>query len=146
MIRKTYPNRKAGNSGTVIVESAISLMMFVTMLFGVVEAGRFMSFQQTLTDAAREGARLAVAPLTGTSTMASDDQIKAQANTFLSSNGISGSTITIDRSVTVTYNGIKNQFTRVTVQAPYQAITLPLFSNLNVTLEGRSLMRNETSP
>jgi Flp pilus assembly protein TadG len=133
-------------SGTVLVESAISLLMFLVMLFGIVEAGRFMSFQQTLTDAAREGARLAVAPLTQTSTMASDAQIQTQANTFLNSNHVTGATITVTRPVAVTANGINMEYTKVTVQAPYRPVTLSMFSSLSVTLEGRSLMRNETSP
>jgi Flp pilus assembly protein TadG len=136
----------SSNSGTVLVESAITLLMFFVVLFGIVEAGRFMSFQQTLTDAAREGTRVAVAPLTGTTTMASDSQIKAQAQIFLDSNHVTGATVTIDRPVVITLNGIDAQFTRVTVQAPYQIITLSMFSNLAVTLQGKSLMRNETSP
>ena len=132
--------------GTVLVESAITLLMFFVMLFGIMEAGRFMSFQQTLTDAAREGTRVAIAPLTGTSTMASDSQIKTQAQIFLDSNHVTGATVTIDRPVVINTNGINTQFTRVTVKAPYQLITLSLFSNLAVTLQGKSLMRNETSP
>jgi Flp pilus assembly protein TadG len=136
----------SGESGTAVVESAVSLLMFLVMLFGIVEACRFMSFQQTLTDAAREGARLAVAPLTQTSTMASDAQIQTQAGVFLNSNHITGATITITRPVTVTANGINMQYTQVTVQAPYQPVTLSMFSSLSVTLEGKSLMRNETSP
>jgi Flp pilus assembly protein TadG len=133
-------------SGAVLVESAVSLLMFLVMLFGIVEACRFMSFQQTLTDAAREGARLAVAPLTQTSTMASDAQVQAQAGIFLTSNHVTGATITVTRPVVITANGINMQYTEVTVQAPYQPVTLPMFSSLQVTLEGKSLMRNETSP
>jgi Flp pilus assembly protein TadG len=146
MVKKKLRKLRSDESGTVLVESAVSLLMFLVMLFGIVEAGRFMSFQQTLTDAAREGARLAVAPLTQTSTMATDAQIQAQAGIFLNSNHVTGATVTVTRPVAITANGINMQYTEVTVQAPYQPVTLSMFSALSVTLEGRSLMRNETSP
>jgi Flp pilus assembly protein TadG len=134
------------NSGTVLVESAITLLMFFVILFGIMESGRFMSFQQTLTDAAREGTRLAIAPLSATSTLPSTDQIQSRVQTFLDSNHITGATITVDNPIVINTGGINTQFTRVTVQAPYRLITISMFSDLAVTLQGRSLMRNETSP
>jgi Flp pilus assembly protein TadG len=134
------------NSGTVLVESAITLLLLFTVLFGIMETGRFVSFQQTLTDAAREGTRIAVAPVTRTSTMASDGEIETQVNLFLDSNHISGADINIERPIVIDTNGVPTEFTRVTVQAPYEILTLSMFSDLSVTLSGRSLMRNETSP
>jgi len=139
-------HEKSGNSGTVLVESAISLMMLVAVLFGIVEAGRFLSIQATLTDAAREGARIAVEPAIGTATLPTDAQIQSQVQVFLDSNDVTGATVTIQRPISITINGISTQFTQVTVQAPYKPITLPMFAALQVTLEGRSVMRNETSP
>jgi Flp pilus assembly protein TadG len=142
----TNQHRHDSNSGAALVEAAVTLMMFFAILIGLMEAGRFISFQQTLTDASREGARLAITPLSGTSTLPSNSQIKAQVQTFLDSNHVTGATITIDNPVVINTGGINTQFTRVTVQAPYSLITLSMFSSLAVTLEGRSLMRNETSP
>ena len=68
----TNQRRHYSNSGAALVEAAITLMMFFAILFGLMEAGHFMSFQQTLTDASREGARLAITPLSGTSTLPSN--------------------------------------------------------------------------
>jgi Flp pilus assembly protein TadG len=132
--------------GTALVESAISLLMFFTILFGILEAGRFMFFQQTLTDAAREGARLAVAPITQTDTMATCDQIKTYVTQVTNIAHISNPTIDCT-PVVVNTGGVATHFTQVTVSAPYNVVTLAMFSSsLNVTLKGQALMRNETSP
>lgn len=132
-------------AGAVIVESAFILLGFLVLLLGIMEAGRIMNVHQVMTDAAREGARLAVTPLTGTSTLASDAAIQAEVQRFLNAASISGATISITRPTQV-LGGTQTTFTRVVVTAPYRIITLSMFSSLRMTLEGESSMRNETSP
>jgi len=141
----TGANRKA-ETGAVVVEAALTLLLFFTLLFAIMEGGRFLNVQQTLTNAAREGARLAVAPLSQTSTLASDGQIEAEIRVFLDAARISGATVTVERPVTVQANGVTMQYTRVRVSVPYQVISLAAFSALSVNLAGEALMRNETSP
>ena len=41
---------------------------------------------------------------------------------------------------------VPTEFTRVTVTIPYEVVTVSLFSDLEMTLSGQALMRNETSP
>ena len=138
--------REGAEKGAVVVESAMTLLLFFTVLMAIMEGGRFLNVQQTLTNAAREGARAAVAPLTQTSTLASDAEIEAQVNTFLSAARISGATVAVQRPILVQANGLPMEYTRVTVTVPYQVISLAAFSALSVNLTGEALMRNETSP
>ncbi len=145
---RTEPNLKLrrGESGTAVVESAMTLLLTFVVLLGIIEAGRFLNVQQTLTDAAREGARLAIAPVRQTSTLASDDQIRAEVGRFLDAARISGADINIERPVVIDTGDVPTEFTRVRVSIPYDVMSLSMFSALQVTLKGEALMRNETSP
>lgn len=134
--------RTKSQKGTAIVESAITLLFLLMLLFGIMEAGRLYQVQQTLTDAAREGARLAVAPLTKTNTLGTVAEITTRVNLFLDSASISGATVTVSPDPP----SAAAQFTEVTVRAPYQIITLSIFSPLQITLQGKARMRNETAP
>jgi Flp pilus assembly protein TadG len=128
--------------GTAIVESALSLFVFFTLLFGVMEAGRFMNVQGALTNAAREGARLAVTPLRGTSTLPDPATIEARVKAFMSAAAIPADRVTVVvRSQTS--NGTTS--TVVTASTPYRVLTVPLFPSLEATISGNAVMRNETS-
>jgi Flp pilus assembly protein TadG len=140
------PRSQAPERGTTTVEAAIILLAFLMSIFAVFEAGRFINTYQVLTNAAREGARLAVTPLYGTNTLPPTSEIQDRVNQFLSSGNISGATTTVNPAVSVVTGSVTTTYTQVTVQLPYQVITVPSFFNaLNVTLTGEALMRNETS-
>ncbi len=132
--------------GAAVVEGAIVLMGFLVLLLAIFEAGRFFNVQQVLTDASREGARLAVMPLSGTSTLPTTGQIQSEVQRFLQAANIQGATIAVNRPVSIDTGGVLTEFTRVTVSVPYQVLTLSMFSNLAIPLVGEALMRNETSP
>jgi len=136
----------SAETGAVVVEAAITLIFFFTLLLGIMEGGRFLNVQQTVTNAAREGARMAVAPITQTSTLASDAEIETEVRRFLDAARISGATITVERPLVIPSNGLPMQYTRVRVSVPYRVISLAMFSMLSVNLAGEALMRNETSP
>jgi Flp pilus assembly protein TadG len=138
-------NRK-GEAGTAVVEAALTLLLFFTLLLGIMEGARFLNVQQTLTNAAREGARVAVAPISQTATLASDGEIETAVQTFLGAARISGATVAVERPVVVQANGVAMQYTRVRVAVPYRVISLASFNALSVNLAGEALMRNETSP
>jgi Flp pilus assembly protein TadG len=131
------PGRK--ENGTVIVETAFTVLLLFTFLFAIMEAGRLFNVQQTLTDAAREGARFGVTPLTQTNTLPTTGEIQSLVQVFLDGSVISGATITVNNPAPPA------GFTRVRVTAPYQLITLSMFLNSPLTLKGEALMRNETS-
>ncbi len=145
---ESRPSR-GGCRGTSVVEAAVVMLLFLSILFGVLESGRFMSIQQTLTNAAREGARLAVAPMSQSFSLATDTEIQNRVSYFLQSNGIplTGSnhaSIHIDRNVAL--GSAEDVYTRVTVTYPYKVLSLQMFSDLEIALSGTSRMRNETSP
>ena len=163
-----HPSQRATERGVTIVESAIILLLFFMLLFGVIEAGRFLSYRQVLTNAAREGARFAVTPLTQTDTMPTKAQIQATVDNFLAAARITGATTTVkcpspcdiagqctatncdlplDAALSVTTStDVDTKYTKVTVAKPYSVISVPGFFNmLTITLQGESLMRRETS-
>lgn len=127
--------------GVVLAESAWSILAFVVFVFGVLEAGRLMSVQNTLANAAREGARFAVLPAKGTSTLPDAAQVEERVALFLQANAIPSASATVG---VATETVGTTTFTRVTVSAPY-APMLSFFGVLEGTLSGTSRMRNETS-
>jgi Flp pilus assembly protein TadG len=143
---RKHPHRRAPERGVTIVEAAVILLLFFMVLFGVMEAGMFLKTRQALTNAAREGARLAVAPYSGTDTLPTTAEITTRVDQFLSSAGVTGATVTVTRPVLVTTGLVQTAYTQVTVSKPYQVISVPgFFSMLQITLRGQALMRNETS-
>jgi Flp pilus assembly protein TadG len=132
--------------------------MFFTLLFGVVEAGRFLNTRQVLTNAAREGARFAIAPMIGTNTLPDQGEIAAKVNGFLAAANIDGATTTVrcpptaietcthDPAMAVAAGPVTTEYTEVTVSKQYSVVTVPgLFGMLEVTLRGKAMMRRETS-
>ncbi len=131
--------------GTAVVEAAITMLGFLVLLLGTFEAGRLLNIQQVLTGASREGARLAVSPLSGTSTLPTVGEIESEVQRFLQAANIGTATTVVERPVSVVTGSVPTTFTRVRVSLPYTVLTLSMFSNLEFTLVGESLMRNETS-
>jgi Flp pilus assembly protein TadG len=147
MTIRIRPASKTSEKGTAIVEAAVILLILFMLIFGVFEAGRFMNTQQVLTNAAREGARFAIAPTTQTNTVPTDTEIETRIQQYLDSAGIPcASCVTVTRPVLVATGSVQTSYTEVVVTNPYQVLTIPGFFNvLQVTLSGDALMRNETS-
>jgi hypothetical protein len=136
------PHRRS-QRGVAIVESAITLLMFFVLLLGIMEAGRFFQVQQVLTDAAREGARLAVAPFSQSSSFPNDTAVAAEVRRFTNSANISvpDSGIQINRNFPC--ENVAMGCTEVIVTTEYRILTIAMFSALAVNLRGRAVMRNE---
>lgn len=152
------PVRRATEAGVTIVESAIILTMFFMLLFGVIEAGRFLNQRQVLTNAAREGARFAVLPLSGTNTLPTEAEIKTKVDSYLAASHITGATTTVkcplgavgctstDAAMSVASGPVTTQYTEVSVTKAFSVVTVPgWFNAININLTGKSLMRRETS-
>jgi Flp pilus assembly protein TadG len=135
-IRTTRSHRERGAAA---IEAALILPMFFACLFGVLEAGRFMNTEQVLTNAAREGARFSVTPLTGTNALPTTNEVTTYVQQYLDAAGVAG-TVTVFNS-----DPPANYYTRVRVDGLYQLITWQSFNMLSVTLRGEAKMRNETS-
>jgi len=120
--------RGLGDSGQAMVESALVFGLFLTMLIGMLEIGRAVWVYETLTQAARAGARFAMMhgarnPHGGESTPVSAVEAMVES----ASPGLDPD----DLTVTVTWTPDAEPGSTVEVQASYPMtlIAAPLFSN-----------------
>jgi Flp pilus assembly protein TadG len=72
-----------------VVEFALVAPVLFLMVFGMIEFGRMVMVQQVLTNASREGARIAV--LDGTTT----SDVTTAVQTYLTGSSIQGATVTV---------------------------------------------------
>lgn len=159
MIVRQQTHHRPAERGVTVVEGAVILIAFFMLILGVIELGRFLSMRQVLTNAAREGARFAVAPLSQTNTLPAESEVVAKVNVFLDAAAVNGATITTtcpltapevcttkSATMSVSTGLVTTEYTKVTVSKPYSVITAPGFFNaLTVTLKGEAMMRRETS-
>ena len=138
--------------GATILETALVLPILFAVIFGILEFGRAYNIFQTVTNAAREGARYSVAPFAAGETNAGNlpdatTQVVPLVQHFLLGDGI---VVPDDHIVVVqncsgtaacpAVNGIAVIYTQVTVTAPYNFAYFP-FGTLNIS--ARAVMRNE---
>jgi Flp pilus assembly protein TadG len=132
--------------GATIVEAALTVVLLFMFLDAVLEFGRAYNIYHIMTNAAREGARYAIAPAPGTTILPTTAQVQAQVNSFLSSGGVSGATVNVNPT-TQTVNGAPLVYTTVQVTTPYTFFVPQLLgiSNATVNLATSAEMRNETN-
>jgi Flp pilus assembly protein TadG len=132
--RRTIRTRRR-DRGATAVEMAIVLPVLLMIVFGVIDFGRMYNAQVTLTEAAREGARVRAL---GAATRTADTQAKVNVvvdgMTVSTASTGCGSGEPTDATVTVTYN-----FTFVT---PFAAIAGMFGSKPGggMTLTGKGVM------
>ena len=130
--------------GTAAVEFAIVAPLFFLLIFGMIEFGRAIMVQQVLTNASREGARVAV--LDGSTSAGA----KQKVSDYLSAAGITGATATVCDSTgaevepsTIGYG----QSVTVNVQVPFSSVSwlpAPWFLTGSTQLKATTVMRRET--
>jgi Flp pilus assembly protein TadG len=137
LCRPCRSNRK----GVAAVEFAIIAPLFFLLVFGMIEFGRAIMVQQVVTNASREGARLAVLDgSTGT-------QVKTAVVNYLQGASIA---ITADRvTVTPTEPGTAGYGAPVTVAVsiPFSQVSwlpTPWFLGSGTQLSASTVMRRET--
>src|SRR5205809_603029 len=106
----TRPNRR----GAAAVEFAIVAPVLFLLFLGMIEFGRMVMVQQIITNAAREGARIAIIPGATTS------QVVTAVNTYLTSTSIKGATATVSPDPTSATYGSS---ITVNVSLPYTAVS-----------------------
>ena len=140
------PTALSSQSGAELVEFALVLPVFLLITAGIVDFGFVFQQYNVITNAAREGARLAVVPNT------SDLAIERRVSAYVKAGGLTGAPTTAITSVEIPthpggprYNGVK-----VVVTYPCRFLMLgPITSMLGPTLAPPTLraeaaMRNES--
>lgn len=125
--------------GAEVVEAALVLPLLLTLLIGIFWAARAYNIYETLTRAAREGARVAVVPTCATcgNSFPAATSVQTAINNVLTSAGMntSGGGITINiqqhQQLNLDPNNPTAAWTIVSITYPYQ-FTLP-FTNLNAS-------------
>ena len=86
-----------GEKGAELVEMAFVLLLFVVLMMGVFEFGRAYNIYQNITNAAREGARFAVAPQRGgTTNYPNNSEVSSVINSFMQSSYLDPAAATIN--------------------------------------------------
>jgi Flp pilus assembly protein TadG len=128
-------------SGASAVEFALLLPVLMLILFGIIEFGVALYRQAILTNASREGARLAIVQSVPPITTAAVD---ARIDTYLTSAGITPGNVTHIISPIV---GVTGTPVTVTLTLPYTFVSLPgLTSSLvpsTITLTATTVMSHE---
>lgn len=135
MFRSVVPPRRRGAA---VVEFAVVAPLFFLIVMGIIEFGRLAMVQQVITNAAREGARIAV--LDG-STAA---QVKNRVENYLDGGSVPGASIQVtpDPPSSAGYG----EPVAVAVEVPFTSVSwLPTpFLLGEKTMRAESVMRRET--
>lgn len=143
-----------GRAGQALVEFALVVPIFLLLVIGVIEFGRAWNLQQTITDAAREGARRAVVfdPTLTVAEVQTAVKAKIQAAGFDSTQAqIVWQDCTAACTALASFNDLdRGDVLNVQVRMPYRFIFLkPLMnlantsSNGSLTLQTATQMRKE---
>jgi Flp pilus assembly protein TadG len=146
MARRSLWHRFVSDSGSQLVELALVLPILLLLIAGIAEFGMLFQSYETTTNAAREGARLAVLP--GNE---ADDYavVRARVNDYMTTSALPGTftTAVVSQGLPVvggaTANGV-----RVTVTYTYNALFIgPIAGLINqtftntITYQTTALMR-----
>jgi hypothetical protein len=161
--------RERGEGGATIVEGAVVSLLLFTLLFAILGFGRAFNIYQVVTDAAREGARYAVAPDPNAAyALPAADAVAARVCGYLQAAHIrfasgtcglasgpggptcaSGGTLPpgvgpgvyVLQGCSQLVQNIQTYYTEVDVKVPYRLFGLPFTVNLTT----RAVMRNEAT-
>ncbi|MBI3399852.1 MAG: pilus assembly protein [Acidobacteria bacterium] len=141
--------RRAGERGNALIETALTLPLVLLVSVSIFEFGRAYQTWQVLTNAAREGARVAVLP----GTTAGDVQSRVAA--YLASGQLdnaANATVVVNQNAAISIGAGTAAASLVTVNYPFTFIVLQPVAQLVVngstlgapfTMSASSEMRNE---
>ena len=133
----------AGKRGMAMVEAVIVLPVLLLVLFAIAEFSVVLSRWQTLSNAAREGARTAIVFRAPCVAPAVETEVRQRVIDYAASGGVSISTDQIDVEGVC---GDPTSNSRVQVTAPYQfRVVGAMAPSLSPTINtvGTSVIRNE---
>lgn len=151
MILRQQKTNRQYRSGTALVQMAVVASIFVLLLFGVIEYGRFIFFRSVLINASREGARYAVVNLDDT-TVVTDTQNQVKKLVFGLDKVLANYTCNVYLSDSAgtnlgnAGNAMFGQYVAVEVSADYSPIMPVLLkTQKTITIKSRSLMCSEAN-
>lgn len=146
---------KRQQRGSTLVETAVVLLLFFTLVFAIIEFGRAYNEYHAITNAAREGARYSVAPcsynvaMCGTSAtgqLVDKHAVENIVKSYLLSANIdpagANMNVNVQQVETATLNGVQVNYTHVHVEASYSFFFLPFRP---VLMKSDAVMRNENN-
>ena len=125
--------------GAAAVEFAIIAPVFFLLVFGMIEFGRMIMVQQIITNASREGARIAV--LDGATT----NGVTTQVTNYLDGASISGASVTVTPDPPT--DAQWGEPVTVDVSIPFSNVSwlpAPMFVGSDTELSASTSMRRET--
>ena len=142
--------RTKSERGAALLEAAITIPMLLLVSVGIFEFGRAYQTWQILTNAAREGARIAVLP-DPTPGSAEARVLEYMQDGQLSAAG--SATVAVNRSATLDVNGRSVSASEVSIDYPFSFIVLQPVARLiapstslggAVVMHAQAVMRNES--
>lgn len=137
--------------GSAMVEAAICIPLLLVLMVGIFEVGRAYETWQVLTNAAREGARMAVMPTSDVNTT------RALIREYMANGQLTAAataTVNIDEGASINVNGTAVSASLVTVDYPFEFIMLQPVVRLvapgatvggPITMRATAVMRNEAA-
>lgn len=135
--------------GTALIEAAVTIPILLLISVAIFEFGRAYQTWQILTNAAREGARLAVLP------SGDEGTVDARVRAYMQMGQLSHygeATVTVDRGATIPAGAATASASRVIVDYPFEFIVLQPVARLvtpgtgmgaPLTMRASAVMRNE---
>jgi Flp pilus assembly protein TadG len=148
-MKRGFFRRAANERGVALIEAAITLPLLLLVSVSIFEFGRAYQHWQVVTNASREGARIAVLP------DVDDAAVRTRVKTYLEAGYLTSpqnATVTIDRGATVSIGTDTAPASKVTVNYPFEFMVLQPVAQLVVsgstagrpiTMTAATTMRNE---
>lgn len=141
--------RARGERGQALIEAALTLPLMLLLSVSVFEFGRAFQYWEILTNAAREGARIAVLPGT------TDTAVRTRVQTYLEGGRIQDpttATVSVARNTEIPIGASVSSGSTVTISYPFSFMVLRPLTLLvdpdtavsdSITMTASSTMRNE---
>jgi Flp pilus assembly protein TadG len=143
-LRPALRRRVRSERGTELLEFALVLPILLVVLAGILDMGFLFKDYEVITNAAREGARMASLPGWV------ENDVKTRVNNYLSAGGFQGTaTTTVSQVVIADGNGRSINGVQVLVAAPHSYLILGPIAQLvqgtvsTTTLRAAATMRTE---
>ncbi|MBN1396196.1 MAG: pilus assembly protein [Pirellulales bacterium] len=134
---------RINRQGAAAVEFALVAPVFFLLVFGMIEFGRMIMVQQVITNASREGARIAVLD----SQTPTASVVEQQVRDYLDNAAIPGDNATIIINPSEPTTAAYGEPVTVTVQIPFSSVSwlpTPMFIGADTNLTASTVMRRET--